>query len=74
MHRFVAVKVLQRLHTVGFFALSVITVSDYGRHHFLTLRVLVTGFQRLVTCTLEVQYGVVDWCRFRTDTWVLVYH
>jgi len=66
MHRFVAVKVLQWLHAVGFLALSVIAVPDYGRYHFLAMRVFVTCFQRLVTCTLEVQYWVVDWRRFRT--------
>jgi len=70
MHRFIAVKVLQRLHAVGFLALSVVTVPDYGRHHFLTMWVFVTGLQRLVTCTLEVQNWIVDWRWFRTYIYI----
>lgn len=69
-HRFVPVKALQRLHTVGSLALSLITIPNYRRYHFLARRMFVTSFQRLVTRTLEVQYRVVD-CH-RLFTWNII--
>lgn len=54
VHRFVPVKILQRLHTFRLPTLSMIAIPNYGCDHLLARSVFVAIFQRLVTGTLEV--------------------